>query len=272
MSARNHSPPWQQQGLDRKQFIETCTAELSATGVCVIQRFLPDDATAASLANALAALPHAHPVDHEFEYDDVYGNPAGIDRASLPANHPRNTRSLTRIRFIARDLIAADDPVLGLHRSPWMSAFIAEVMQIPTAVPSPCPLSGCIFTVAEAGELQDWHFDSNDFIVTLMLQAPYEGGQFEYVQGLRDAEGEDDFDGVRAAFAGTHPDTQRLHLRPGDLTLFKGRYNFHRAVPVAGGQPRVMAILSFDPRPDYVARPEHLRLFYGRSEALPASD
>ena len=95
-----------------KTFITQCKEELGNTGVCVIPDFLPQAAIARSLANARTALGQAHQIDHAFEYDDAYDNPLGISLASLPPTHPRHTRSLTRIKFIAKDLI---DPAMMAH-------------------------------------------------------------------------------------------------------------------------------------------------------------
>lgn len=256
--------------LQDPAIVAQCRHSLDTTGACVLPGFLSPAAVAEARGNALTAEARAHQVDHLFEYDDTYPMAAAMPLSRLPASHPRRHRSLTRIRFVGKDLIPRNDPVMRLHRHPDMAGFVAAVLGLSRVLPSPCPLSGCIFTIAAAGELQDWHFDSNDFIVTLMLEAPGDGGAFEYVPGLREPGGDDDFAGVRAAFDGQHDEQVTLNLAPGSLTLFKGRYNFHRAAPVRGGGRRVMAILSFDERPGYVAPPEHLMRFYGR--AVPLDD
>lgn len=54
-------------------------------------------------------------------------------------------------------------------------------------------------------------------------------------------------------------------MEPGTLTLFKGRYNYHRASPVIGPTPRVLAVLSYDEAPDYRGNPEIKKDFFGRS-------
>jgi hypothetical protein len=41
---------------------------------------------------------------------------------------------------------------------------------------------------ADEGQELGWHFDNSEFAITLLLQAPQSGGQFEYVRDLRDAE------------------------------------------------------------------------------------
>ena len=88
--------------------------------------------------------------------------------------------------------------------------------------------------------MQDWHFDGNDFIVTIMLEKSEQGGAFEYVTGLRSEGQPDDYDGVSAIFQGKRDNVISLPIEPGTLTLFKGKYNLHRASPVGQGDRRMM--------------------------------
>jgi len=58
------------------------------------------------------------------------------------------------------------------------------------------------------GDELGWHFDGADSVVTLMLQAPTAGGQFEYVPMLRSADDENQ-EGVRRPLQATAPDFAR---------------------------------------------------------------
>ena len=40
-----------------------------------------------------------------------------------------------------------------------------------------------------------------------------------------------------------------LYLAPGTLALFAGRYSIHRASPIAGSEPRLIALFGYDTRP-----------------------
>ena len=248
-----------------RQLVDDCHAQMEAHDACVLPGFLTPTAVSQALDHIRKVRAQAHQVDHYFAYDDT-----GVDlRAERPTHlapgDPRAFRSHTKIRFLARDLLPADDPIHQLHVWAPMVAFVAAVMKLPRVWPSSCSLSGCVRTLAGDGELQDWHFDSNDFIVTLVLEVPAGGGAFEYVPGLRNAEREDDLAGVSHALQGTHPHLTRLSQTPGTLTLFKGRYNFHRAAPVAGAGERVIAVLSYENAPEHHSSPDWLRLFYGRT-------
>lgn len=253
------------EGAACRDLVERCRAELEETGCCLLPGFLTPEAIAAALADADAALPRAHQVDFITTYDEGYPNPHGEPLDSLPADHPRRHPSPTYIRFIAKDLIRDGDPVKDLFHWPNMIEFAGGILGMSAIYPFACPMAGCIFTVAEKGELQDWHFDANDFIVTIMLEDAEKGGDFEYVPGLRTPDADDDFEGVRRVFGGKHPGVIRPGIEPGTLTIFRGRYNLHRASPVEGEGRRVMAVLSYEDTPDRVGVPKFQKQFYGRT-------
>ncbi|MFT5110800.1 MAG: hypothetical protein ACI8P9_000109 [Parasphingorhabdus sp.] len=248
-----------------EELVQWCQSQLDCHGACVLDGFLKPQAIIDSLAEAERLLPNAHQVDHYFAYDDVDDKTLGKSREELPENHPGRYSSLTKIRFIAQDYISVTNPVMLIHAWPQMSEFIGKVMKMTAAHTSDCPLSGCVFTVAEEYELQDWHFDGADFIVTLMLQDAERGGSFNYAPGLRSQGGEDDYENISQVFSGQSELVQTLSIKPGTLTLFKGKYNLHKAAPVGANSRRVMAILSFADKPGLTGDKEFLKLFYGRS-------
>ena len=47
------------------------------------------------------------------------------------------------------------------------------------------PISNMIINVGKQGEKFNWHFDTNEFTITLLLQAADSGGIFEYIPNLR---------------------------------------------------------------------------------------
>jgi len=56
----------------------------------------------------------------------------------------------------------------------------------------------------------------------------------------------------------------QLHLEPGDLQLFRGRYSLHRVSPLKGRRKRYVAIFSYVNEPDMVGAPERTMQLYGR--------
>jgi len=119
-----------------------------------------------------------------------------------------------------------------------------------------------IVNVAYAGDGFPWHFDTNNFTITLAIQSADEGGLFEYAPNIRQ-DGEN-FEAVKAVLDGVSDWVKSLALEPGDLQLFKGRYSLHRVSPLKGSTPRYVAILSYVEQPDMVGTPERVKQLYGR--------
>jgi hypothetical protein len=124
-------------------------------------------------------------------------------------------------------------------------------------------LADVIINMAEEGNGFPWHFDTNNYTVTLAIQNADHGGAFEYAPGIR--KGDENFDAVADVLDGTSDRVTVLNLEPGDLQLFKGRYSLHRVAPLRGLTPRFVAIFSYVSEPDMVGAPERVKQLYGRT-------
>ena len=111
-----------------------------------------------------------------------------------------------------------------------------------------------------------WHFDGNDFTISILVQASQAGGEFQYVPDIRSPEAEN-FDQVQAILKGGDEEVHTLSLRPGDMQLFKGRFSLHRVTRVKGCKKRIIALPTYVVDPYTINRPERARQLYGR--ALP---
>ena len=65
------------------------------------------------------------------------------------------------------------------------------------------PVSNMIVNVQRAGQEFNWHFDTNEFTITMLLQPADQGGEFEHVPELRAPDDENDA-GVTAVLDGCH--------------------------------------------------------------------
>jgi hypothetical protein len=248
-----------------KTLLARCRKELADRGFLNLPEFLKVDALPALIAEAESGgLRSPHFLKHfPFGTGTQEDSPETV---GLSADDPRCFISRTALRFVADDLIPEDSLLRELYDWPGMAAFLAAVLGRDRLYPRADSLSGLNYTVMEAGDEQDWHFDEADFSTTILLQAAEGGGRFQYVRGLRSSAG-DDLDGLKHALAGTHDELVSLDLEPGALNLFEGRFAFHRATPVEGGKHRLLAILAFDERPDVRISNDLSRVFYGRKAA-----
>ena len=109
-----------------------------------------------------------------------------------------------------------------------------------------------------------WHFDWNEFTVSVLIQKAKEGVLFEFVPDLRKP-GDENLESVKSILKGSRDRVRSLKLKPGDMQLFKGRYSLHRVTRVQGKINRIIALPSYTTHPGMMNRPEHSIQVYGKS-------
>jgi hypothetical protein len=116
------------------------------------------------------------------------------------------------------------------------------------------------------GEGLNWHFDRSEFTTTLLLQAPLEGGDFQYRRGLR-SEQDPNYEGVARLLRGEDNEVASLKLGAGDLNVFKGKNTAHRVSPPGGSLARLVTVFSYYETPGKRFSDEENMGFYGRTNA-----
>jgi len=107
-------------------------------------------------------------------------------------------------------------------------------------------LSSINIHYASEGEELGWHFDNSSFAITLLLQAPKEGGAFQYVSDLRNVNSDEtNFGGVEAVLNDKAP-VKTLHMEEGTLVLFRGLNSLHRVTPTIGNRTRILVVLAYN--------------------------
>ncbi|MET0190874.1 MAG: arpA protein [Pseudonocardia sediminis] len=193
---------------------------------------------------------------------NVY-NTEAVDE-SLPAGHPARVRFERGNAFVARDHIPDSAAIHRLYRDAGFQAFLADCFGLPQLHELADPFAGLCLNVVTDGRSHPWHFDTNEFAISMLTQAPESGGVFEYCPDIRSA-GAENTDDVADVLAGRGDHLiRRIALRPGDLQLFRGRYSLHRVTEVSGPTDRHSAIFSFSERPGVVGSPDRTRQLFGR--------
>lgn len=240
-----------------RRLIDDCREQLAQDGCVVLKRFVPEAALAQLEQETERLSPEAH-------YNQNETNPYNSDGDdALPASHPKNRFDDRTNGFVAGDRIDDQTIIRQLYRHPDFQRFIASVVGMETIHEYADPLADLVVNVLREGCQHPWHYDTNEFIVTLMTRKPQAGGKFEYVPGIRSPEGEN-FADVEAVLDG---DTRRLESRDlqlGDLQVFFGRYSLHRVTPVIGERERHTVIFAYAKEPGFVGRPERAQRIFGR--------
>lgn len=244
--------------LTDSNFQQACKQTLDAQGALVLEDFLSPLALAEIVTEGEAKQQLAY-----FSKDDhtVYLKPQ--DEA-LSADHPRNLLVKSSKGCITDDQIAEDSPLRCLYNAEEFREFLAEVLGEEQLYNYADPLSSINLHYHQDGQELGWHFDESSFAITLLIQSPEQGGEFEYIENMRDADnGEMNYAGVAEVLAGERQ-PKVLQASAGTLTLFRGRNAIHRVTPSRGDTTRMLVVLAYNSAPD-IALSESARMtFYGR--------
>jgi hypothetical protein len=247
--------------------VEATRAELGEHGCSVLADFVRPELRETLERECAEIAPLAHT---ETELVNAYNIATDTP---LPDGHPGRVIMERGNAFVARDHIPADAIVHRLYTSPAFQRFVADCFALPELHELADPLAGLTLNVIAPGRAHPWHFDTNEFTVSMLTRAAQGGGVFEYCPNIRSATAEN-FDDVGAVLDGRGAHLVRtLELRPGDLQLFRGRFALHRVSTVRGERARHTAIFAYSERPGVVGSAERTRQLFGRvlPEHLAAS-
>jgi hypothetical protein len=247
-------------GSARSAILDKVRQALDLRGCAVLKGFLTPDGIAAAVAEADAVADKGH---RSYSRTNAYFT---AEDPNLPETDPRRRYFERSNAFIPADNFGPDGALRTIFDSEGFDAFICDCLQEPRDrfFRYADPLADVIVNAAGEGNGFPWHFDTNNFTVTLALQNAEHGGAFEYAPMIRDSQDEH-FDEVAEVLDGTSDRVISLRLDPGDLQLFKGRYSLHRVAPLAGQTPRYVAIFSYVDQPDMVGSVERTRQLYGKT-------
>ncbi|TQM32239.1 HalD/BesD family halogenase [Nocardia bhagyanarayanae] len=238
--------------------VDAARADLADSGCTVLREFIRPELAETLRAQGEDMAPHAH---YEVERVNAYNIPLDTE---LPQDHPGRIVLERGNAFVPRDRIPADALIHRLYTSAAFQRFVADCFDLPELHEYADPLAGLCLNVVAPGMSHPWHFDTNEFTVSMLTQLPEAGGIFEYCPGIRSPQAENLRD-VRDVLTGSGERlVRRLELRPGDLQLFQGRFSLHRVSPVSGGRQRHSAIFAYTDRPGVIGTVERTRQLFGR--------
>ncbi|MEX0318407.1 MAG: 2OG-Fe(II) oxygenase [Ruegeria sp.] len=247
---RPHTPDWQ-------ALVDRCRADLAAEGMFNLDGLMRPGIAAQAVAETaprFAADAFLHERTHNIYFKPVEG---------LPPDHPALRQFQTSNRTLCADQIAGS-ALLRLYEWPQFATFLAATMDKPELHVMEDPLA-CVNVMSyREGQALNWHFDRSEFTTTLLLQAPDQGGGFEYRTDLR-SDGDPNYDGVARLLRGEDPESKVITLSPGTLNVFKGKNTAHRVTPVKGARERVIAVFSYYERPGVTFSDAERLGFYGRA-------
>ena len=244
--------------LDSIDFANQCRQKLSEEGVLLIPQFLQSEALKQTIKEAEA---QTHLAYFTKKTHNVY---LSEPDASLPETHVFNRQVKSSKGCITTDQIQKESGLHIIYNNFIFKKFIAHVVRENAIYPYADTLSGINIHYASEGEELGWHFDNSSFAITLLLQAPKEGGLFQYVRDLRNSNSEDmNFNGVETVLNDEVP-VKTLNMEEGTLVLFRGLNSMHRVTPTIGNKTRILVVLAYNNKSG-VSLSETARMtFFGR--------
>jgi len=243
---------------DSKKYTEVITElrkQLAKDGCAHVADFIREDVEEQLQRESEELAPQAH--YHENQITPY----ANADDESLPEDHPKRFFQAFTNGFVAKDQISEDKVIQRLYGNPIFQKFIADCLEEEKIYEYADPIAGLVINVMPESTTLPWHFDTNEFIVSLMTKRPDKGGDFEYAPGIREV-GNENFDEVKRVLQGDRDLVKTLTLNTGDLQIFKGRFSMHRVAPAQG--QRLCAIFGYSKEPGMIGRVQRTKDVYGR--------
>jgi hypothetical protein len=236
---------------------EHCRQQLMESSFANLPGFLKPEVPERMAAEVLDALPRAYRRDKRFT---AY---AGPETADLPTDHARRREHLNRQYIVSTDILKKTVAMRRLYENDVLTRRIAQMLGEPALYRLADPVMACTSTVMYDGDTHGWHFDLNDFVVSILLRAPEAGGTFDFAPYIR-SDSNENYLAVAQVMDGSSDKIRRIRVEPGTLLLFCGRRAIHRVAPIQGATPRVIALFSYDRKPDVRYNPEVYERVVGR--------
>ena len=242
----------------RQASVDQVRTELAADGCAVIRSFFSEAGLAALVDEAEARKPQTYYSPNK--NNNVYlndGNP------ELPAEHPLNILMPRTNGFITADLFGEETAARRLYYWEPLKHFLADCLGKDELHIYEDPVSNMIVNVGKPGQQFNWHFDTNEFTITMLLRPARSGGVFEYIPALRTADDEC-YDEVGRVLGGDRSRVRQLELNAGDLQFFLGRFALHQVTENTGDCDRLVLIMSFADAPGMIGSKERVMNLYGK--------
>ena len=237
--------------------ISACHKQIAQNGLCLLPNFILPSTLNNILEEAGSLAPAAHRTEHW--------------RATLNGVDSDQTSTLVKatracMGSIAYDRLGADSALRQLYEWDGFTAFINAVLNNNkrTFYRTDDALVNCMLTVLNEDDELGWHYDPNDGVVSLLLQAPEKGGEFEFAPNIR-APSPQAEEHELAVLGGGYEALISHPIQPGTLSLFNGHRSLHRVAPVSGQRERIIALFNYAEKPGYQFRGDIHRRFFGRT-------
>ncbi len=243
--------------IGEAEFRTDCRERLARDGAVVLEGFFRPETVDRVRA---ASAPRIDEAFYTTETHNIYLTPPDPE---LSEDHPFNRQVASSKGCLTDNQVEPDSPLREIYDSPDFRAFLCAVLDIEEIHSYADDVSSINVHFASEGQELGWHFDNSSFAVTMLIQKPAAGGQFEYVASVRDADaGEMNFPAVASVLDG-ETEVDLLDFEPGALVFFRGRNAMHRITPTEGPTPRILVVFAYNTEPGIGLSASAKETFYG---------
>ena len=243
---------------DYQTLVATKQKELEHQQYCCMPGFLIDERRSEISAAVKNQLQNTNRADN---HRNIYLEQE--PSKSLPEDHPKNIFSHACYNMMGTHLLQEDSPLRDLYYWQPMQQFIADIVGEPSLYPNADPYQPVNVLCHGENDRSAWHFDStNAFTLTLMLQAPETGGQFQMAPNTR-SDADPNSAGIAKLLQGDESNVIQIARSEGELVIFRGCNSAHRVTPVVGSRLRMMCVMVYETSPGVMGDPVVNETVYG---------
>ena len=151
--------------------ISLCHKQIDTNGLCLLSDFVTNSFYDGVIAEVK---------DNEEKgfYNESWRSPFGIESTKAQENSIQTRASM---KTFAYDLLAPNSKLRLLYESDIFTEFLKKILRVDNFFKCADPLVSCLVASLKDDDELGWHYDPNDGVVTLLLQKPDKGGEFEFV-------------------------------------------------------------------------------------------
>jgi hypothetical protein len=230
----------------QKALVDRCRQDLDDQAVCALEGFVRPECVVRMAEEATKLAESAYKKENmRTAYGWMYNR-------DFPKGHPRAEMFLNSSSVVLTHQFPGNTLIEEIYSWDALTEFVGEVLGWKTLFRCACPHLSLMLSSMEKGGQNGWHFDTNDGVVSLLLQAPDQGGEFECAPYIR-SEADENYETVSKLFSGGQGITVKPEITPGTFVLFKGRRTCHRVTEVGETtKPRLIALFSYNEKPGMI--------------------
>jgi len=240
-----------------KELVDYTRKQLNDDGCCVLPNFIKPDSIR-RMKNEIDKN-----LSKIYFTNDKHNPYFTKEDITLDENHPKRIFSARQSGYLNSDDLEKDSELNKFYDLEEMLKFVSDSLEVFPLYKWADPLGKNPYSVMHTNHYFPWHFDGNEFTLSILVQKAEKGGLFEYAPDIRSKDNEN-FEEVTKVLKGDRKKVKSLDLKPGDLQIFKGRFSLRRVTNIEGNRSRYLCIPAFVLDPWRVNTPEHSKAIYGK--------